>query len=52
MSQEPATTNDELAAVSQEPMITFIEDEIDFDAICEETLVNVRENGIVTGSVS
>lgn len=52
MSLETATANDEMAKGSPEPMITFSDEEIDFDSICEETLSSVKENGIITGSVT
>lgn len=42
-------SNQELDAVLEESSLSFVEDEIDFDALCEETLGKVKENGIVNG---
>ncbi len=42
-------SNSEMEAALGEASITFVEDEIDFDSLCEEILSNFKENGIVNG---
>jgi small subunit ribosomal protein S1 len=45
-------SNEVLDFSAEEESIMFVEDEIDFDALYEETSGNVKENGIVGGTVT
>ena len=45
-------SNEELDASLEESSISFVEDEIDFDALCEDTFGDVKENGIVHGTAT
>ncbi len=45
-------SNEVLDSSAEEESIMFVEDEIDFDALYEETSGNVKENGIVGGTVT
>ena len=45
-------SNEEEDFSTEEETITFIEDEIDFETLYEETFGNVKENGIVEGTVT
>ncbi len=44
--------NEDVESSEEEGSITFIDEEIDFDSLFDETFGNVRENGIVEGTVT
>ncbi|MBF0286689.1 MAG: 30S ribosomal protein S1 [SAR324 cluster bacterium] len=52
IEQPTNETNELLDATLEGFSITFVEDEIDFDLICEETLGNLKEGGIAQGKVT